>query len=142
MPDHRVVLDSGYALEAIMPTTRESQQDALELIAALADGSVRAVVPWIFYAEIAAGCAKGVRARRLDADDAMEFMQQMPYLGIDIDMRLDGAAQMYSDAMRTGAQAYDAIYLTLAESMDLPVATVDKGMRTAVRSMKLSLYRS
>ena len=42
--------------------------------------------------------------------------------------------------MRTGAQAYDSMYVVLAESMDLPVATVDRGMRTASRSMKVALF--
>ncbi len=68
-------------------------------------------------------------------------MQQLPLLGIDMDLKLETAEQMYRDAFHTGAQAYDSIYLMLAESMDLPVATMDKGMRTAVRSMKLALYK-
>lgn len=42
--------------------------------------------------------------------------------------------------MRTGAQAYDSMYVVLAESMDLPVAAVDRGMRTAARSMKVALF--
>ncbi len=137
----RIVLDSGYALESIMPSSTETQAESLTLLQYLATGEVRAVVPWIFFAEIAAGCARGVRSRRVDPDDALEFMQQLPLLGIDMDLKLETAEQMYRDAFHTGAQAYDSIYLMLAESMDLPVATMDKGMRTAVRSMKLALYK-
>ena len=51
--------------------------------------------------------------------------------------RIHGATD---GTMRTGAQAYDSMYVVLAESMDLPVATVDRGMRTAARSMKVALF--
>lgn len=140
MPNHRVVVDSGYLLEAIMPTTEALQHQALDLIAELGSGKTRAIVPWIFYAEIAAGCAKGVRSKRVHEEDAEKFMALLDDLGIDIDMRLEGPLPMYQNAMRFHAQAYDSIYIALAESMDLPVATVDAGMKTAVRSLKMALY--
>lgn len=136
----RVVLDASYVLESVLPTTREDQENANAVLTALASGELKAVVPWIFYCEIAAACARAVRGRRLDADDAVEFMDQLLQLGIDIDMKLDPPSVMFLAAMRTGAQAYDAMYVALAESMGLPVATVDRGMRTAVRSMKVGLY--
>lgn len=141
MREHRVVIDSGYLLEAVMPTNAAMQHDALDLISELGSGRTRAVVPWIFYAEIAAGCAKGVRSKRMTNDDAIEFMTQLTDLGIDIDMRLEGPLPMYENAMLFHAQAYDAIYVALAKAMDLPVATVDAGMKTAVLSMKLPIYR-
>lgn len=123
-----------------MPTTAGLQSQALKLIGEIGSGRTRAVVPWIFFAEIAAGCAKGVRSRRVHDEDAQEFMRLLVDLGIDVDMRMDGALSMYQNAMRFHAQAYDSIYIALAESMDLPVATVDSGMKTAVRSVKMDLY--
>lgn len=143
MASERVVIDSGYILESIIPTTKADQDNANALIRGLARGELKAVVPWIFYPEIAAGCAKAVRGRRVDRETASEFMDELIHLGIDIDMKFDPPSVTFGDALRTGAQAYDAMYVVLAEAMGrLPVATVDRGMRTAVRSMKLALFTS
>ena len=142
MASERVVVDSGYILESILPTTAHDRDNANALIFGLSTGDIKAVVPWIFYCEVAATCAKAVRGRRIAQEDATEFMDQLIQLGIDIDMKLDPPSVTFENAMRTGAQAYDAMYVVLAESMGLPVATVDRGMRTAVRSMKLVLFQA
>lgn len=136
----RVVVDASYILESILPTTAASRADANALIDGLASGELKAVVPWIFYCEIAATCAKAVRGRRLDDETARDFMDQLTNLGIDLDVKLDTASELYNGAMRTGAQAYDAMYVVLAESMGLPVATVDRGMRTAARALNVPLF--
>ncbi len=140
MASDRVVVDASYILESILPTTAASRADANALIDGLASGELKAVVPWIFYCEIAATCAKAVRGRRLDDETARDFMDQLTNLGIDLDVKLDTASELYNGAMRTGAQAYDAMYVVLAESMGLPVATVDRGMRTAARSLNVPLF--
>lgn len=140
MASDRVIVDASYILESILPTTQAGRDDANDLIDGLASGQLKAVVPWIFYCEIAATCARAVRGRRIDDETAREFMDLVINLGIDIEVKLDPPSVIYDGAMRTGAQAYDSMYVTLAESMDLPVATVDRGMRTAARSLKVTLF--
>lgn len=137
----RVVVDSGFILEAILPTNKEQQEQAQRLIEKLQDGEIEAVVPWLFYAEIAAVCAKRVRARRLDDQTARDFMEGFMSLPIDIDMRLDGPMQLFEDAMQTGAQVYDTMYVVLAKSMALPLATVDSGMRQAAKAERVDLFK-
>lgn len=136
----RVVVDSGFILEAILPTNKQQQEQAQHLIEKLQNGDIEAVVPWLFYAEIAAVCAKRVRARRLDRELAEDFMAGFMSLPIDIDMRLEGPQQLFDDAMQTGAQVYDTIYVVLAKSMALPIATVDSGMRQAAIAEKVQIY--
>ena len=122
MASERIVLDASFILEAIIPTTQAGREDAEAIPDGLANGEIKAVVPWIFYCEIAAGLrALSTRPARQRPDGA----------------RIHGATD---GTMRTGAQAYDSMYVVLAESMDLPVATVDRGMRTAARSMKVALF--
>ena len=140
MASERIVLDASFILEAIIPTTQAGREDAEAILDGLANGEIKAVVPWIFYCEIAAGCARSVRGRRVSDETAREFMEQLINLGIDIEVKLDPPSVIYDGAMRTGAQAYDSMYVVLAESMDLPVAAVDRGMRTAARSMKVALF--
>ena len=60
--------------------------------------------------------------------------------GIDLEVKLDPPSVIYDGAMRTGAQGYDSMSVVLAEAMDLPIATSDRGMRTAARSMKVALF--
>lgn len=136
----RVVVDSGFVLEAILPTNARSQNDARQLIERMLNGELEAVVPWLFYVEIAAVCAKRVRARRLDRELAEEFMDAFMAMPIDIDIKLDGPLQLFHDAMQTGAQVYDSMYVALARAMDLPIATVDSGMRQAAKAEKVELY--
>lgn len=136
----RVVVDSGFILEAILPTSKHSQEQAQHLIEKLQNGDIEAVVPWLFYAEIAAVCAKRVRARRLDKELAEEFLDGFMSLPIDIDLRLEGPLQLFQDAMQVGSQVYDTMYITLAKSMGLPVATVDKGMQQAAKAERVTLW--
>ena len=140
MASDRVVIDASYILESIIPTTVAGREAAISLMEDLASGRAKAVVPWIFHCEIAATCARAVRARRIDDDTAREFMDLIMTLGIDLEVKLDPPSANYDGAMRTGAQGYDSMYVVLAEAMDLPIATSDRGMRTAARSMKLALF--
>lgn len=142
MARDRVVIDSGFILEAILPTTADSRDDALALIDAIAAGELKGVVPWIFHCELAAVCAKATRSRRITKEEAADFLDSVQDLGLDLDMQIDPPSILFANAMRTGAQAYDTIYLMLAASMDLPLATIDRGMRTGARSMKIPLYEA
>ena len=140
MASERIVVDTSFLLESILPTTAVGRDDANRLIDGLAGGELAAVVPRIFYCEIAATCAGAVRGRRTNDATAREFMELLIKLGIDIEVKLDPPSVIYDGAMQTGAQAYDAMYVVLADAMGLPVATVDRGMRTAARSMKVPLF--
>ena len=76
MASERIVLDASFILEAIIPTTQAGREDAEAIPDGLANGEIKAVVPWIFYCEIAAGCARSVRGRRVSDQTAREFMEQ------------------------------------------------------------------
>ena len=140
MASDRIVIDASYILESIIPTTVAGREAAISLMEDLASCRAKAVVPWIFHCEIAATCARAVRARRIDDDTAREFMGLIMTLGIDLEVKVDPPSVIYDGAMRTGAQGYDSMYVVLAEATDLPIATSDRGMRTAARSMKVALF--
>lgn len=142
MAPDRVVLDSSFILESILPTTIELKRQADALIADLASGDLKAVAPWIFFPEVAVVCAKAVRGRRLAVNDAAEFLDLLPQLGLDLEFKLEPPLAIFQASMRTGAQAYDSMYLVLAEAMGLPIASIDGGMKTAARALNIPVYES
>ena len=97
-------------------------------------------MPLLFFAEVAAVVTRKVRARRLDADDAAEFLRQLDALGLHVDMTLDGALQLYAQAQQWQAGAYDAIYVAAARDMAIPIATRDRGMIAAAASAGVAVY--
>ena len=140
MANSRVVLDASFALEAVLPTSAQWQHESWDLFERIASGTADAAVPWIFFAEIAAACARRVRARAMDPSDAIDFMGHLDTLPLMLDLTLDKAAGLYAPAMRWQCGAYDAIYLTLAQRLDLPLATRDRGLITAAKAAHIALY--
>ena len=140
MASERLVLDASFALEAILPTTTVWQSEAFDLFDRIASQDLEARVPLLFFAEVAAVVTRKVRARRLDADDAAEFLRQLDTLGLHVDMTLDGALQLYTQAQQWQAGAYDAIYVAAARDMAIPIATRDRGMIAAAASAGVAVY--
>lgn len=111
MATERLVLDASFALEAILPTSAAWQSEAFDLFDRIASQDVEARVPLLFFAEVAAVITRKVRARRLDDAEAAEFLMQLDALGLHIDLSLDGALQLFTQARQWQAGAYDAINL-------------------------------
>ena len=141
MASERLILDSGFALEAILPTKEAWRVEAVELIQRIADRDVDARVPWIFFAECAAVCTRKIRDSkvRLDKRIAAEFLEQIDGLGMHVDLTLDGAGFMHANAISWQCGAYDSIYIDAARRMAIPVATRDKGMVAACRLAKVEV---
>lgn len=140
MATERLVLDASFALEAILPTSAAWQSEAFDLFDRIASQDVEARVPLLFFAEVAAVVTRKVRGRRLDDAEAAEFLLQLDALGLHIDLSLDGALQLYTQARQWQAGAYDAIYLATAKGMDIPIATRDGGMIAAARAAGVTVY--
>lgn len=79
---------------------------------------------------------------RLAAADAVEFLDLLPQLGVDLEFKLEPPLAIFEASMRSGAQAYDSMYLVLAEAMRLPIASVDGGMKTAARALNIPVHES
>lgn len=134
------MLDASFALEAVLPTPAQWQHESWDLFDRIASGDTDAAVPWIFFAEIAAVCTRKVRARVMDAADAADYIEQLDSLPLMLDLALDKAAGLHARAMQWQCGAYDAIYLALSQRLDLPLATRDRGLRTAAKAAGIGLY--
>lgn len=124
MPE-RIVVDSSFLIEAVLPTSQQWQTEALYLINAVAIGDIAMVCPHLLFLEIAAVCAKKIKpaaaARMFDLLDSLD---------IDIDVNLSTARGFYAFAKGVKCQVYDGVYLDLAKTHRLPLATRDGGQIT------------
>ncbi len=140
MATDRLVLDSSFALEAILPTSEKWRREAVDLIEAIATRDIDARVPWLFFAELANVVTRRVRSRNLDSESAMGFLERIDSLALHVDLTLEQSLVLHSAAMKWHCGAYDAIYLDLAMRMAIPVATRDRGMVTAARAAGVAIF--
>lgn len=140
MASEQLVLDASYVLEVILPTSSMWQLDAFDLMDRIAGGEVEARVPWVFFAEVAATVTRKTRGGRIDAQDALDFLQRVDALGLQVEPPASRSLAMNQAALRWHAGAYDAIYLDLAARSAAPVATRDQGMATAARAAGVATF--
>jgi predicted nucleic acid-binding protein len=96
-----------------------------------------AVVPGLWPIEVVNVLVLAERRKRLARADAARFLDILRRLPIQIDDT--PAAMIFDDvstiARDTGLTAYDAVYLSLAMTRGLPLATRDAALRKAARDV-------
>jgi predicted nucleic acid-binding protein len=131
------VLDNSIALAWCF----ESEQTA-EVMGMLARVSEHgAFAPHLWPIEALNGLMVAERRNRIDRDTARQlgaFLRSLP-IAID-DHTADQVWSITADlAARHGLTAYDATYLELAQRLALPLATKDKALRVAARTIAIPL---
>lgn len=113
-----------YFLDEVTPDT-EAVFDRV-----IAEG---AIVPAHWRLEVANGFRTAMRRRRIDRTYRDESLQDLARLAIEIDpLTVDQAWKATLEfADRYDLTPYDAAYLELALRHDLPLATLDKELKTA-----------
>ncbi|MDP9084541.1 MAG: type II toxin-antitoxin system VapC family toxin [Pseudomonadota bacterium] len=90
-------------------------------------------VPSIWTWEILNTVAVVTKRRRITADRAREFLEQLATLNIEVDQPppIVDFARLHSLASLRQLTAYDVAYLDLAKRLSLPLATRDDDLRLA-----------
>lgn len=125
------VLDASVALAWILDNPIAPY--AISVRRALASGK-RGLVPALWHLEIANGLATAMRRRHLigtDLDDALTTIQATVAQAIDTEMNFIPVGEVLANARSFQLTAYDAVYLDLARRERLPLATLDKSLRSA-----------
>jgi len=104
-------------------------------------GEDTALVPSIWSAEVANVLLVAERRRRLTRPQSRAFVTRLLALPILVE---EAAPQRVLGEVLTlgreaGLAAYDALYLDLAARHDLPLATLDRAMRSAARKSRIAI---
>jgi predicted nucleic acid-binding protein len=97
-----------------------------------------AVVPNLWRAEVANVLVVAERRGRIDQRATTTFLDLLGQLPIRTDDPAD-AARLVIAARSYGISAYDATYLVLAESLGIPLATLDRDLAAAARAAAVVL---
>ena len=105
-------------------------------------GGACAIVPTLWHVEMANALLMGLRRKRTTAEKLRDFVILMSDVPVVVDAftHLHAWSGILVLAQSHGLSAYDAAYLELAQRRNLPLATLDKRLRTAARAAGISLY--
>lgn len=131
------VLDCSVALAWVLPDEGSTYADGL-LDRLVAEG---AVVPPVWPLEVGNVLLVALRQRRIRRNELEPVIDRLARLPIEIDVgATDHAlAGVLVLAGQHGLTTYDASYLDLAQRRNLPLATLDKQLRTACGAAKVAV---
>lgn len=132
-----LILDSSVTLAWFVPD--ESSGATQKLLDRVVEHG--AVVPQHWQIEVGNALLMAIRRRRIPARIRDEALAQLLRMQIEIDAETLSQAWHSSMGLADayGLTLYDACYLELAQRRGLPLASLDKKLRTAGRKLGLSL---
>ncbi len=133
-----MVLDASTTLSWAFTDEADEQSDAIQN--SLISG--HAWVPSLWSYEVANGLLVGLRRARLSVADIEAFTADLAILDIRLAPPGPEIIELVAQAEVSGLTAYDAAYLQLARSLDIPLATRDKALASAARIAGVALLRS
>ena len=116
---------------------------AVRVRQALTVPSVRAIVPAIWHLEIANVLAVAERRKILSADDisfALAQVEEFAAKAIESHNDFISARRALNTARTFQLSAYDSVYLDAALTRRLPLATLDKSLRSAAARAGVQLF--
>jgi predicted nucleic acid-binding protein len=133
-----IVIDASVALAWCFPDEASNYADSVLL--ALEDQV--AAVPAIWAVEVTNALAMGERRKRLRQPEVARFAELLKGLNIFQEVRqvIDALSHVFPLAQRYKLSAYDASYLDLAVRREMPLATLDSGLRAASRSAGVEIF--
>ncbi|WP_426229422.1 type II toxin-antitoxin system VapC family toxin [Pararhizobium sp. DWP3-4] len=126
-----MVLDCSATLAFLL------EDEQTPAIASVFDGVVQdgAVVPFLWYLEVANSLSYSVRKKRIPIEARDQLLGYLQKLDIttDEETHIHAWAATLKLADLHGLTIYDAAYLELAQRRRLPLATLDKALALAAR---------
>ncbi|MGH7037709.1 MAG: type II toxin-antitoxin system VapC family toxin [Stellaceae bacterium] len=133
-----LVLDPSLALSWYFEDERTPAANAL--LDRVAEAG--ALVPNLWRLEVANGLQTAIRRGRIDAVFRNRAIAQLARMPITVDPDTDSYAwtNILQLADRFRLTVYDAAYLELAQRRSLPLATLDKALRTAANTLGITVF--
>lgn len=98
-----------------------------------------AIVPSLWQLEVTNVLLVAERRSRINEAQAARFIDVLTRLPIRLDPAPTDLTAILAAGRHHRLSAYDAAYLTLAERLGIPLATLDDGLATACRSAGVAL---
>lgn len=123
------VLDASISLAWYLPG--QGNAYATSVYARLNSGAEQASAPLLWRVELASVILRSHRRGELAEARALRALADAEQLPIALfDIQLTGT-DMFRLGKRYRLSGYDAVYLELARRLDLPIASADRGVRSA-----------
>jgi len=133
------VLDASIALSWYLPGQGSSYAEAI--YRRLNAGADPGAAPLLWRTEIAAVLIRAARRGLLTDARAYAALSDAEALPIALhDIRL-GSGDLYRLAKRYNLSVYDVHYFELARRLEAPLATADRGLRSAAQRHRVPLYQ-
>lgn len=138
---NHLVLDASVTLAWFLdrPISRYAIQVNRDL-----EGGARAIVPWLWLLEVPNGLLMAHRRGLLsadDADDAIKNVEDLLAGPIAIHATIPAVREVLATARTLQLTCYDAMYVDIARSEGIPLATLDKDLRTAAVRAGVDLFQ-
>lgn len=116
----------------------ECKPDVTKVLYALEEAE--ALVPFIWAYEVCNVLTSAEKKKRISATDSTRFLSILTELPITIDEKGDVMKDILVLARHHGISAYDAAYLELSLRYGIPLATLDKGLITALKNSGIDRF--
>jgi predicted nucleic acid-binding protein len=124
-----LVLDASLALQWFLED-ESGRQYGLGVLASLS--AKRAIVPMLWFYEVGNGLLMANRRKRITFDQIAGFLARLKGLPIEAASQTpDELLDLPALAQKHNLTSYDAAYLALAMSHNLPLATTDADLKNA-----------
>lgn len=122
-----LVLDASALVRGLL-----GEGDAVEIVGRIARGDVHGHAPDLVGPEAANALLRLVRADALTLRDARRQIDEVARLPLERHPSARQLAAAFELARGSGLSVYDAVYAVLAEALDAPLVTADRGLAAAV----------
>jgi predicted nucleic acid-binding protein len=140
MATDRLVLDTSIAVAWCFSDEKNAYADAIAKLFP----NIEAVVPNLWFLEIANALVTGERRGRSTQADTVQWTTFLASLGIVADDETSSRA--WNDTLNLARlqnlSAYDASYLELALRLGLPLATLDTKLKTAATAAGVPFFKA
>jgi predicted nucleic acid-binding protein len=134
-----LVLDASLALQWFLDDEADRKY-SLGVLASLSEK--RALVPLLWFYEVGNGLLMAHRRKRISADQIDGFLTRLKALPIDAAQETPfEILELPSLARSNDLTNYDAAYLHLAKTFNLPLASNDSQLRRAATSTGVALVK-
>lgn len=132
------VLDASIALAWYL--TGQGNPYATAVYRRLNYGTEQASVPLLWRIELAAVLLKAHRRGEISEADARAALADAETLPVALyDLRLS-AGEVFRLGKRYNLSGYDVHYFELAKRLNLPLATADRGIKSAAKRHQIAIY--